>query len=76
MNKERRARLKSLRQRLEDITDGINEIADEEQEAFDNLPESLQNGGLGQAMQEAIDQLNAAFEAAEEAANCLDNAGA
>lgn len=67
MNKERRKAIEQISERLVALKDEINSIAegiecqrDEEQEAYDNLPESLQNGDRGSAMQEAIEALDAA----------------
>ena len=42
----------------------IETVRDDEQESFDNLPESLQEGSKGEAMTENIDYL-------EEAINCF-----
>lgn len=42
---------------LADIIQEIENVKDEEAEALSNLPESLQEGERGQAMQEAIDAL-------------------
>lgn len=38
----------------------IEEIRDEEQEAFDNMPESFQSGDKGDVAQEAINALESA----------------
>ena len=37
--------------------DQLSEIRDEEQEAYDNLPESLQDSERGENMQDCIDSL-------------------
>lgn len=42
MNSERRKRLAKICEQLEEIQVEIQAIADEEQECYDNLPESLQ----------------------------------
>ena len=42
-------------------------MKDEEQEAIDNMPESLQESDKGLDSQEALDNLDTAFEAMEEA---------
>lgn len=46
------------RKRLQEALDIIIEVKEEEQEAFDNLPESFQEGERGELMQEAIDTLD------------------
>lgn len=38
--------------------DQLSEIRDEEQEAFDNLPEALQDSERGENMQDCIDALD------------------
>jgi transposase len=50
MNKERRARLVDLRERLTAIKAELEEVKDGEQDALDNMPESLQEGERGQVM--------------------------
>ena len=54
---------------IEDLDDLYNEIDQERQDEddkYENLPEGFQNGDMGQAMQEAIDKLQAAQDAVEE----------
>ena len=43
---------------LQEALDRLSEVRDEEQEAFDNMPESLQYGSRGDAMQDAIDTMD------------------
>ncbi|EHQ4620066.1 hypothetical protein KQ096_005174, partial [Salmonella enterica] len=47
---------------------------DEEEDAFNNLPEGIQNGERGDAMQTAIAALDAAVSALEEASDQLTEA--
>ncbi|MBP3879241.1 MAG: hypothetical protein J6D46_02895 [Lachnospiraceae bacterium] len=54
MNKERRKRIKEAMEALDTAHDILIEIFDEEQEAFDNLPEGIQNGERGEQMNEYI----------------------
>lgn len=65
MNKERRKVLAKLgeefavaRGKLLDIAEQLESIKDEEQEAFDNMPESLQQGERGQASEGAIERMD------------------
>ena len=67
MNKDRRKQIASaideirdLETRIAAVRENVEHIRDEEQEAFDNIPESLQEGDRGQAMQSAIDYLDCA----------------
>lgn len=57
MNRERRNRIAEIMDRLNEIADEICEVAQEERSAFDNLPESLQYGERGEAMEAAADEL-------------------
>lgn len=57
MNKERRQKIGKIIERLEDIAAELEALADEERNAFDNLPESLQYGERGEAMEAAADDL-------------------
>ena len=73
MNADRRKRIEKLnvevREKLaaliDDIRNEADSIKDEEQEAFDNLPESLQSGEKGDAMQESISRLEDAVSSLE-----------
>ena len=65
MNAKRRNAIESvvneLIEKFEEIKaeaiDQLSEIRDEEQEAFDNLPEALQDSERGENMQDCIDDL-------------------
>lgn len=87
MNNARRKEIEVIKARLEAVFEGeleairsdLNEVKDAEQEAWDNMPESLQEGERGQAMQEAIAELESAVECVESfdfesVFNSLDNA--
>lgn len=74
MNKARRKRIQDLKDKLLDILTEIEEIINEEQEAYDNLPESLQDGDKGTKMSEAIDNLDSAYSSLEEVGEYLGEA--
>lgn len=71
MNKGRRERLKKQLRLLEEMREEIEAIRDEEQEAYDNLPESLQDGERGERLQENIDVLEDILGQLEEPAEEL-----
>lgn len=71
MNKQRRATIDTIRSKLEELAAEIESVKDEEQEAYDNLPESLQNGERGEAMMTAIENLVIAGSSIEEALDYL-----
>ena len=73
MNKERRATIAALQERMQTLIDeatqlreDIEGVRDEEQDYLNNMPESLQNGEKGEKAQAAIDAM-------EEAINYLDD---
>ena len=74
MNKDRRARIQALINKLEDIREDIDFIKDEEQEYYDNMPENFQMGEKGDKAQEAIDNLNYAYSSIEEVVEYLEEA--
>lgn len=52
----------------------IESVKDEEQEAYDNLPESMQNGDKGEKMSDAVNNLEYAFDSLTEVIDYLENA--
>jgi hypothetical protein len=57
MNKARRKHLSEIADELESLCYDLEAVASEEREAYDNLPESLQESDKGSAMEEAADEL-------------------
>ncbi len=74
MNKQRREALSKLHGQLDDLKAEVEGIRDDEQEAFDNMPESFQNGDRGADAQGSIDQLEEGIAAADEMLAALDGA--
>ena len=86
MNKERRAAIAALIKtasavkedlallvgRIEDLKAEAEAIRDEEQEYFDNMPESFQSGEKGQAVEE---KLSAMDDAISELDTMIDSLG-
>lgn len=70
MNNARRKQIEKLTAQIEEIKETIESLRDEEQDAFDNLPESLQGGERGEKMESAIDALD---YAADDLQECLDH---
>ena len=70
MNNARRKEIEKITADLEAIKERIEALQEEEQDAFDNLPESIQYGECGDKMQSAIDNLE---YAADNIQDCLDN---
>lgn len=60
---EERARLVVAHDTIESAKDSIEELYKEENDKFDNLPEGLQESGLGETLQEIASMLeNIAFD--------------
>lgn len=57
MNYERRKELKKAIDLIEQAKEIISLVAEQEQEAYDNLPESLQEAEQGEKMYEIINDL-------------------
>lgn len=82
MNNARRKQLDDLRQRISALKDQADELKDElesgplsdEQDAFDNMPESLQDGEKGEKAQAALDAMQEAVDALDEVMSALDEA--
>ena len=69
MNNRRRRQIEKLAEELEIIGQSITELAEEEQDAFENLPESLQESERGTEMEEKAGRLNEFAEMIEELMN-------
>lgn len=81
MNRERRKELSSAISLLEEAKSKIaaaNEKVDtcksEEEDAYDCLPESLQEGERGDMMQENIDSLDEAYSSLDDISDTIDEA--
>ena len=74
MNKVRRNQLGEIQSKLAEIREMIESVLSDEQDAYDNLPESLQESERGEAMQAAIDAMESAMDSCEEAESSLEEA--
>lgn len=71
MNKARRKDIDSVIEALEKAKEQLEVIRDDEQDYFDNMPESFQYAEKGEAAEEAISNLDYAIDQIDEA---IDNA--
>lgn len=74
MNQDRRKQIDEAAGMLQDALALIEQIRDEEQEAFDNMPESLQQSDRGIASEEAANDLSEAVDNITETIDTLENA--
>ena len=63
MNKLRRKEIAKAIELMEEAREILETVRDEEQEAYDNMPESLQNSERGETMEEYISTIE----------GCMDN---
>ena len=66
MNKARRKAIEEIIDQMGTLKEQIESVCEEEQEAYDNLPESIQYSERGEAMSEAASDL-------EDAASSIDD---
>jgi len=76
MNKTRRKALADLAMEIDAIRPAIEELQCEEQDFLDNMPEAMQEGEKGQAVQAAVDALEAAVCSLDDAVRGLGEAAA
>lgn len=74
MNNDRRKALALLVESAEALKSTLDTIKDEEQAAFDNMPESLQQGDKGQASEAAISEMEEACSEIESVIDHINNA--
>lgn len=67
MNKARRKAIQDVIAKLETLRDEVEALLNEEQDYYDNMPESFQNGDKGSAASDAISYM-------ESASGYIDNA--
>ena len=74
MNKQRRKQIADLDEQISILCAEVEGLRDEEQEYFDNMPESLQMTDKGDAAETAVAALDEAIEALTEACSQLGEA--
>ena len=72
MNMVRRNTIREIRETLSGQLDRLEDALNEEREYYDNMPEGLQGSERGEAAEEAIDTLESAYTAIDEAINYFD----
>lgn len=70
MNAERRKQIDTIMSILENMRNNIESVRDSEEDAYDNLPESLQNSDKGEKSQAAMTAMDSA---AMDIDNAIDN---
>jgi sugar-specific transcriptional regulator TrmB len=71
MNRQRRDTLDGIITLLSDQKMDLEECKNEEEQAYENLPESLQSSEKGEKMQEATQNLEDAISSLDDAINSI-----
>lgn len=66
--------LSDAKSKLEKLSARIETVLDEEQYAFDNLPEGIQDSERGDIMQRNVDSLESAYDGIDNAINEINDA--
>lgn len=74
MNKVRRNRIQGIIEKLGEIRDDISSIRDDEDMAYGNLPEGIQDSEVGERMEDAVSQMDDACDGIDEVIESLNNA--
>lgn len=72
MNKNDKKQVSNWLDQLDEVRSHIEDMIDTEQEKYDNLPEGIQDSERGGAIEEAIENLEAAKDSLEEAIESLE----
>ena len=72
MNKQRRKKLEKAFNMIGEVKDILEEVKSEEEEAYENLPESFQNGERGEEMQGYIEMIDEAYGYLEDAESVVE----
>lgn len=71
MNKARREAIRKVIDKVDEARWDLDVIRDEEQEAYDNMPESLQESERGETMTEGLEILDSIIDSLEEISDNL-----
>lgn len=71
MNKQRRKYLAEAVEKLSEAMSIVEDVRNDEQDAFDNMPGSLQYSERGEQMEEYIDNLDEAYDNISDVADTL-----
>ena len=74
MNNERRKEITAILEQMSELRGKVEDLQNQEQEAFDNMPEGLQQSDRGQACETAASRLDDAMTAFDEIESALEDA--
>lgn len=73
MNQSRRNQTWKIQEELRDISEKIEQLREEESEAYENMPESLQESERGEKSMRAVDILDEAKGQMDDVLSTLDD---
>lgn len=71
MNKEKRNRLSEANEHIKQAEVIVDNVLNDEQDSYDNIPESLQNSARGEEMEQTITCLEEVLEALSDVSDTL-----
>lgn len=74
MNNQRRKQIEAVLNELADLRYRVEELQNEEQEAYDNMPEGLQQSERGEKAEQAASALDNALTAFDDIESSLNEA--
>lgn len=74
MNKRRRADLESITTSLSELLERLESLKDDEEEYYENMPDSIQAGVKGESTEAAINALELAQDSLDEAISYINEA--
>ena len=74
MNNKRRKAINDISDSVRTLQTKIDTLKDEEQDYYDNMPENFQESERGEIAEEAIDNLQSAYDSLEETIGHLNEA--
>lgn len=74
MNKIRRKQLAAIQSKIAELQEMLEALHDEEQEAIDNMPESLWGSDRYEAMEEAASNIELAIDSIGDAVDYIEEA--
>lgn len=74
MNRKRRKEISGIIEEIEGIQSMLDALMKDEQDALDNLPESIQESERGERMNEIVDLIQSAIDNTQEAVEDLQEA--
>lgn len=73
MNQSRRNRIREIQEKLTSLTEEVELLLEEEQDAYENMPDSIKESECGEKAMRAVDILEDAKGQIEDSASTLED---